>query len=245
MFGMRAKTALSVAMILIVVSGAAAEETDRTDASNAPIALASNAVVPEAVRYGSAQTANTARVRVEAPSKRSRLAAPTGAAKRGRLEQRWRYERNKFSPLIERYALENGVPVELAHAMIEIESRFRPGVRGLAGEVGLMQIKPATARMVGFRGSAKALYDPETNIKYGMRYLAKAYQLGSKNGVCGTILKYNAGHGARRMNPISRRYCQKVKAVFARNDRRWDERTAIAYAALDTRVPMPRYRTND
>ena len=29
--------------------------------------------------------------------------------------------------------------------------------------------------------------------------------------ICGTILKYNAGHAAKRMNPVSRRYCAKVK----------------------------------
>ncbi len=28
---------------------------------------------------------------------------------------------------------------------------------------------------------------------------------------CGTILKYNAGHGARRMNPVSSAYCREVK----------------------------------
>ena len=172
--------------------------------------------------------------------------ASRSARKAARLERRWRYERNRFSDLIEQYAAENGVPIELAHAMIEIESRFRPNVKGRHGEIGLMQIKPATARLVGFRGTAKALYDPETNIKYGMRYLAKAHRLGGDRGVCGTILKYNAGHGARRMNPISRRYCEKVKAVFARNDRRWklEEAEGRAYALLDSEVPLPTVRAS-
>ena len=172
--------------------------------------------------------------------KRGRLAREVVAASKGpRLPRRWRYERNRFSDLIDKYAAENGVPAELAHAVIEIESRFRPGVRGRAGEIGLMQIKPATARMVGFRGSSKALFDPETNIKYGMRYLAKARKLGGEKGVCGTILKYNAGHAARRMNPISRRYCEKVKAVFARNAERWRIDDAQVYAFLDLPVPTP------
>ena len=172
--------------------------------------------------------------------------ASNAAPKSARLERRWRYERNRFSGLIEQYAAENGVPIELAHAMIEIESQFRPDVRGRHGEIGLMQIKPATARLVGFRGSAKALYDPETNIKYGMRYLAKAHKLGSEKGVCGTILKYNAGHGARRMNSVSRRYCEKVKAVFARNDRRWKlaEAAGRAYASLGADAPVPTVRAS-
>ena len=83
--------------------------------------------------------------------------------------------------------------------------------RGLdAGEIGLMQIKPATARMMGYTGSAKGLYDPETNIKYGMKYLGMAHKLGGGT-TCGTILKYSAGHAAKRMNPVSAGYCSKVK----------------------------------
>jgi soluble lytic murein transglycosylase-like protein len=85
---------------------------------------------------------------------------------------------------------------------------------GSAGEVGLMQIKPATARMLGYTGSVKGLYDPETNIKYGMKYLAMAQDLGGGT-TCGTILKYNAGHAARRMNPVSSAYCRKVKVQMA------------------------------
>lgn len=116
----------------------------------------------------------------------------------------------KYGHLVARYARAYGVPVELAHAVIKVESNYRPNVRGRAGEVGLMQIKPATARMMGYSGSTKGLYSPETNIKYGMKYLAKAHKLGGGT-TCGTILKYNAGHAARRMNPISARYCAKVK----------------------------------
>ncbi|CVI61487.1 Soluble lytic murein transglycosylase-like protein (fragment) [Agrobacterium salinitolerans str. Hayward 0363] len=98
--------------------------------------------------------------------------------------------------------------------MVSVESKFNPKARGSAGEVGLMQIKPATARMMGYRGTTKALYDPETNIRWGMQYLATAHQLGGGQ-VCGTILRYNAGHGATRMNPVSKRYCGKVQALLA------------------------------
>eukprot|EP01035_Chromulina_nebulosa_P064005 gene64005-87528_t len=74
--------------------------------------------------------------------------------------------KNPYSGLISQYAKTYGVPVDLAHAVIRIESNFNPKARGSAGEVGLMQIKPATARSVGYKGSTKALYDPETNIRY-------------------------------------------------------------------------------
>ena len=183
-------------------------------------------------------------VKIEREAKQARLVQPqrSSAERRSRLPKAYRYTRNEFSKLIEKYGRENGVPAELGHAIIEIESNFRPAARGAAGEIGLMQIKPATARMVGFRGATKALYDPETNIKYGMRYLGKARKLGGEKGVCGTILKYNAGHGARRMNPISRRYCEKVKAVFSRNAQRIRALTGRAYAALDDAGPAPRLR---
>lgn len=121
---------------------------------------------------------------------------------------------NPYSALIAKYARQYGVPANLAHAVVRVESNFNPKARGSAGEVGLMQIKPATARMMGFRGSVKQLYNPETNIRWGMEYLAKAHELGGGQ-ICQTILRYNAGHGAKRMNPISKRYCGKVQTILA------------------------------
>jgi soluble lytic murein transglycosylase-like protein len=119
-----------------------------------------------------------------------------------------------FDAIVAKYASAYGVPVTLAHAVIQVESNYRPDARGRAGEIGLMQIKPATARMMGYSGSAKGLFHPETNIKFGMKYLSKAHQLGGGK-TCGTILKYNAGHGAKRMNKVSSAYCTKVKRLLA------------------------------
>jgi len=115
-----------------------------------------------------------------------------------------------YGAIIARYAAAYGVPVSLAHAVIRVESNYRANARGSAGEVGLMQIKPSTARGLGYSGSTAALFNPETNIKYGMKYLGMAHKLGGGT-TCGTILKYNAGHGAKRMNPVSANYCAKVK----------------------------------
>lgn len=125
-----------------------------------------------------------------------------------------RSSRVRFENLIEDAAAKHGVPLALAHAVIRVESNYNPGARGSAGEVGLMQIKPATARGLGYRGSVRALYDPATNLEWGMRYLAAAHKLASGD-TCGTILRYNAGHFAKRMNPTSKRYCGKVKVILA------------------------------
>jgi hypothetical protein len=107
-----------------------------------------------------------------------------------------------------RYGLE---PV-LAHAVMEIESGFDPGVRGADGEVGLMQVMPATARMLGFRGS---LDEPATNIALGVKYLAQANRLAAGD-LCTTVMKYRAGHGENRFSVRSVNYCQRARAILAR-----------------------------
>lgn len=140
----------------------------------------------------------------------------TGSISSGEIkgsELKFGYATRPHAKLISSHAKTNGIDESLAHAVISIESNYRANARGAAGEVGLMQIKPSTARMMGYRGSTKALYNPETNIKYGMKYLAMAQKLGD-GSTCGTILKYNAGHGAKRMNPISKRYCGKVMSLM-------------------------------
>ena len=40
-----------------------------------------------------------------------------------------------------------------------------------------MQILPATARGMGYEGSANGLLDAETNLKYGVKYLRGAYMV--------------------------------------------------------------------
>lgn len=115
--------------------------------------------------------------------------------------------------LVAQEAEVNGVAAALADAVVNVESRYDPAARGDAGEIGLMQIKPETARQLGFRGPDYALFHPATNVRWGMMYLAQAQRRGGGT-VCGTILKYNAGHGAEAMNPVSALYCNKVKALL-------------------------------
>ncbi|MDG9789207.1 lytic transglycosylase domain-containing protein [Brucella anthropi] len=154
----------------------------------------------------------------------SRRAAPTAknstgkgsAAKRSQSKDttaRNAKSGGAYSSIINRYASTYGVHSALAHAVVRHESNFQPNVRGKAGEIGLMQIKLSTARGLGYTGSAKGLYEPSTNIQFGMKYLAQAQKLGG-GSTCGTILKYNAGHGAKRMNPTSAKYCSSVKAYM-------------------------------
>jgi soluble lytic murein transglycosylase-like protein len=126
-----------------------------------------------------------------------------------------------FSPellvLIENKAIAHGVPLDLAHAVVTVESNYDPRLTGGAGAIGLMQIKYITARDMGFRGSARDLLNPATNLEWGMRYLAKARKL-AKGDLCGTVLRYQAGHGAVHMTHAAAVYCTKVRALIAASD---------------------------
>ena len=124
--------------------------------------------------------------------------------------------KSSLQKLVGEHARAAGVPVALALAVVQVESNFNPRARGHAGEVGLMQIKPATARGIGYKGSLKGLYNPDVNLAWGMKYLAEARRRGDGT-VCGTILKYNAGHYAKRMNKTSARYCGKVKSILRKS----------------------------
>jgi soluble lytic murein transglycosylase-like protein len=83
--------------------------------------------------------------------------------------------------LIASYANANGVPEALVHRVIVRESRYNARAIGRGGAMGLMQIKHATARGLGYTGSASGLLDPETNLNYAVRYLAGAYRAAGGN----------------------------------------------------------------
>lgn len=85
-------------------------------------------------------------------------------------------ETPELRALINRYADLNEVPRPLLHRVIIRESRHRPGARN-GPYYGLMQILPATARGMGYRGSAQGLLDAETNLTYAVKYLRGAWLL--------------------------------------------------------------------
>lgn len=116
--------------------------------------------------------------------------------------------------IVDRHAKAHGLPADFARAVVMVESTWNPQLTGAAGEVGLMQIKHETAKYMGFEGTRDELYEPETNIRFGMKYLAGAWQLGGGD-ICQTVLRYQAGHGARQMNPASSAYCARVRKFMA------------------------------
>jgi soluble lytic murein transglycosylase-like protein len=89
--------------------------------------------------------------------------------------------RGGLDAMIASHASANGLPEALVRRVIVRESRYNPHVVGRGGAMGLMQIKTATARGLGYSGTASGLLDPETNLTYAVRYLAGAYQLAGGN----------------------------------------------------------------
>jgi hypothetical protein len=77
--------------------------------------------------------------------------------------------------LIAKHAAANGVPEQLVHRVVRIESGGNAAAAH-RGNYGLMQIRLATARGVGYSGDAQGLLDPDTNLTYAVRYLAGAYR---------------------------------------------------------------------
>jgi soluble lytic murein transglycosylase-like protein len=132
-----------------------------------------------------------------------------------------------YAALIATHAAANGIPVALAQAVVRHESNFNPRVTGRAGEIGLMQIKLQTARGLGYTGSRKALYDPATNIKWGMKYLGQARKLAG-GSECGTLSRYNAGLYSKR---TIKSYCRGVIAKMNVRDTGKPVRVAAAAPA--------------
>ena len=86
-----------------------------------------------------------------------------------------------LSERIAAHAKANNVPESLIRRVIIRESRYNPRLVGKGGAMGLMQIKHATARGLGYRGTAAGLLDAETNLTYAVRYLAGAYRAAGGN----------------------------------------------------------------
>lgn len=82
--------------------------------------------------------------------------------------------------MINRTADAHGVPRTLVHRVIQRESDYRPRARN-GPYYGLMQILPATARGMGFRGKPSDLLDAQTNLTYAVKYLRGAWLVSDGN----------------------------------------------------------------
>lgn len=179
-------------------------------AGGAPLVTALDSATPDTVAATEAEIAALA----------TGVAPSDGDVKIATREAKQAAERGTISGsaaldrMIEEHARENGIPPALAYAVVRVESRYNPKARGAGGVYGLSQIKPATARSMGFSGSANALLDADTNLTYGMKYLKGAWEQGGGD-VCKASMKYKGGLRTTRMSKSAARYCSAVKAHMA------------------------------
>lgn len=117
----------------------------------------------------------------------------------------------EYDALVATHAMANGVPEALVHRVIVRESRYQPRLVGRGGTIGLMQIKLATARGLGYSGDAEGLRDPNTNLTYGVKYLAGAYR--AANGDHNRAVHYYASgyyYAAKRQRLARIRHLEPV-----------------------------------
>ena len=118
-----------------------------------------------------------------------------------------RYWTHRFDSLITRQAAIYRVDPDLVWSIIYEETYFSPWKTGRDGEIGLMQVMPATAREWATETGMKELErqmasdpqsilrDPERNIQIGCWYLEKIYEQFRDQPEAETrmVAAYNAG----------------------------------------------------
>ena len=114
------------------------------------------------------------------------------------VQKGWLYP-YPYRETVEHYAHAYGVDSSLAAGVIHAESRFKSDAQSHRGAVGLMQLMPDTAEWIAGqmdepRFSLTKLQEPETNIRYGIWYLASLQKEFDGNDIL-ALAAYNAGRG--------------------------------------------------
>lgn len=148
-------------------------------------------------------------------------------------------------PAMAQVACEFGIPVDLLDAVIAQESGYNPWARSSAGAMGMMQIMPGTARILGLY----APWDTMANMRSGARYLrAQIDRFGAVNLA---LAAYNAGPERRVLAlgripaiPETLGYVRAITANWVRLTANQPDRTAAAVrgAAASSAVRAAGYR---
>lgn len=146
-------------------------------------------------------------------------------------------QRADYQAMAASHAQANGVPEALVHRVIMRESKYQPHLMGRGGTIGLMQIKLATARGVGYTGTAEGLRDPNTNLTYGIKYLAGAYR--AAHGDHNRAVSYYAGgyyYAAKRQRrEVSAPPHQPIFAKDAERLKQQEAKQATTTASVEAR----------
>lgn len=123
-----------------------------------------------------------------------------------------------FTAITNQYSLPQGLLSSLCYVESKHNVQAVNEDDGRGPSLGICQIKEATAKMIGFKGSKKELMVPDFNIKYAGLYLSK--QLKRYNGdVKKAVAAYNAGSYIPGKNgqPVNNIYVRKVFSQWTRN----------------------------
>ena len=92
-------------------------------------------------------------------------------------------------------ALKERIDPNLAFRLVRLESNFNPRAVSRVGAIGLAQLMPSTAVQFDRTVTRDKLFDPETNVRIGFRYLRRL--IGQYGGdVRLALLAYNLGEDA-------------------------------------------------
>jgi soluble lytic murein transglycosylase-like protein len=89
-------------------------------------------------------------------------------------------------------AVAEGLEPELGFRVVRVESQFKERATSPVGAVGLAQVMPSTARYLQPDITVEQLYDRETNLRIGFRYLRGLIRE-YKGDVRLALLAYNRG----------------------------------------------------
>lgn len=100
---------------------------------------------------------------------------------------RWPVPAQPFAAAVEEASARSGLDPKLLHALVAVESAYRPDALSRAGAAGLTQLMPATAEALGVIDQS----DPAANLAGGAAYLAR--QLARFGDLRLALAAYNAG----------------------------------------------------
>ena len=137
-------------------------------------------------------------------------------------------KRGPVYQLVKKHAPVYGVDVDLAMAVIAVESGFNPKATSRKKAQGLMQLLPDTQA----RFHVKDAYDPEQNIKGGLSYLRWliAYFKGDVELVAAA---YNAGENAVLKHqgippyPETRNYVKRITHYYKKKQHAFKQKSAM------------------
>jgi soluble lytic murein transglycosylase-like protein len=122
----------------------------------------------------------------------------------------------KFDELFNEIARTYNLDPKLLHAIAKVESNYNPRAVSPKGALGVMQLIPSTARLVGVSDP----FDPRENIHGGARYLR--YLLDKFGDLTLALAAYNAGpkaveaYGGIPPYAETQRYVRSVLSLYQR-----------------------------